>query len=210
MTSETELGNLIIVSPFMPPLTSISSTSVKRVSNPLTSSVSLTQCSPQENNNITENRLQKMERNISSQGKTLNRFIKAQRILMEQVRNKGRYSTRRSPVREKYKGSHRLRSLQHRQHHIHLQHSDFSITLVASQSDIVDCSESDFVYHNPPVVTKNQSISSQVRETISNVKEKVVDEEILDIFSEINSNNLVSANTGPAISGQLAEVAKQY
>ena len=37
-----------------------------------------------------------------------------------------------------------------------------------------------------------------------------MDEEILDIFSEINSNNLVSTNTGPAISGQLAEVAKRY
>ena len=52
--------------------------------------------------------------------------------------------------------------------------------------------KSDFVYHNPPVVTENQSISSQVREASSNVKDQVVDEETLKIFSEINSNNLIS------------------
>ena len=85
-----------------------------------------------------------------------------------------------------------------------------ALNLAASQSDIDDDSESDFVYHNPPAVTENQSISSQVREASSNVKDQDLDEETLDIFSEINSNNLVSTNTGPAISGQLAEVAKRY
>ena len=69
---------------------------------------------------------------------------------------------------------------------------------------------SDFAYHNPPAVTENQNISSQVREASSNVKDQGLDEETLDIFSEINSNNLVSINTGPAIFGQLAEVAKRY
>ena len=103
--SETELGKLTVVSPSMPPLTSISSASVNRVSNSLTSSVSLTQCTPQEKNNITESRLQMMERNISSPGETLNRFIEAQRTSRKQVRNEGRYSTRRSPIREKYKDS---------------------------------------------------------------------------------------------------------
>ena len=150
--SETQLGNLTVVSPSIPHLTSISSASVNRMSDSLTSSVSLTQCTPQENN-ITENKLQMMERNTSSLGETLNRFIEAQRTPMEQVRNEGRYSTRQS---------------------------------------------------------ENQSISSQVREASSNVKDQGVDEETLDIFSEINSNNLVSTNTGPAISGQLAEVAKRY
>ena len=150
--SETELGNLTIASPSVPPLTSISSASINRVSNSLTSSVSLTQCTPQENNNITESRLQKMERNIFSLGETLNRFIEAQRISMEQVRNEGRYSTRRSPIREKYKGSHWSRSSQHRQHHIHRQRSKSPVSLAASQSDIDDGSESDFVCHNPPVV----------------------------------------------------------
>ena len=90
----------------MPPLTSISSASVNRVSDSLTSSVSLAQCTPQENNNLTESRLQMMERNISSLGETLNRFIEAQRTSREQVRNKGRYSTRRSPIRDRKKGSH--------------------------------------------------------------------------------------------------------
>ena len=153
--SETELGNLTIVSPSMPPLTSISSASVNRVSNSQTLSVSLTQCTPQENNNITENRLQKTERNISSLGETLNRFIEAQRISREQVRNKGRYSTRQSPIREKYKGSHRSRLPQHRRHHIHCQGSESPIPLAASQSDIDDGSEIDFAYHTPPVVTEN-------------------------------------------------------
>ena len=154
---ETELGKLTIVSPSMSPLTSISSASVKRVSNSLTSSVSLTQCTPQEKNNITENRLQMMERNISSLKETLNRFIEAQRTSREQVRNEGRYSTRRSPIREKYKGSHRSRSphRRHHIHHIHRQCSESPISLAASQSDI-------------------------------------------------------TTNTGPAISGQLAEVAKRY
>ena len=77
--SETELGQLTVVSPSMLSLTSISSASVNRVSNTLTSSVSLTQYTPQENNNVTENRLQMMERNISSLGETLNRFIEAHR-----------------------------------------------------------------------------------------------------------------------------------
>ena len=77
--SETELGKLTVVSPSMLSLTSISSASVNRVSKTLTSSVSLTQYTPQENNNVTENRLQMMERNISSLGETLNRFIEAHR-----------------------------------------------------------------------------------------------------------------------------------
>ena len=94
MMSETELGKLTVVSPSMPPLTSISSVSVNRVSESLTSSVSLTQSTPQENN-ITENRLQMMERNIFSLGETLNRFIEAKRTSREQVRNEGRYLTRR-------------------------------------------------------------------------------------------------------------------
>ena len=64
--SETELGNLNVVSPSMPPLTSISSGSINIVSNSLISPLSLTQCTPQEKNNSTENRLQMMERNIFS------------------------------------------------------------------------------------------------------------------------------------------------
>ena len=36
------------------------------------------------------------------------------------------------------------------------------------------------------------------------------DEEALGIFNKIKSNNLVSTNTGPAISGQLAKVTKPY
>ena len=212
MISETELGKLTVVSPSMPPLTSISSASGNRVSDSLTSSVSLTQCIPQEKNNITENRLKMMERNISSVGETLNRFIEAQRTSREQVRDERRHSTRLSPIRGKYKGSQRSRS-PHRRHHIHHIHCRCSVSptsLATSQSDIDDGSESDFVYHNSPTVTENQSISSQVKETSSSVKDQGVDEETLDIFGEINSNNLVSANAGPAISGQLAEVAKRY
>ena len=70
--SETDLGKLTVVSPSMPPLTSISSASDNRVSNSLTLSVSLTQCTLQGNNNITENRLQMMEINISCLGETWN------------------------------------------------------------------------------------------------------------------------------------------
>ena len=103
MISETELGKLTVVSPSMPPLTSISSASGNRVSDSLTSSVSLTQCIPQEKNNITENRLKMMERNISSVGETLNRFIEAQRTSREQVRDERRHSTRLSPIRGKIK-----------------------------------------------------------------------------------------------------------
>ena len=75
--SETELGNLTVVSPSMTPLTSISSAYVNRVSDCLTSSMSPAQYTLQEDNNLTENRLQMMERNISSLGETLNRFIEA-------------------------------------------------------------------------------------------------------------------------------------
>ena len=153
--SETELGKLTVVSPSMHPLTSISSASVNRVSNSLTLSVSLTQCTPQETN-ITENWLQMMERNISSLGETLNWFIEAQRTSREQVRNEGMYSTMGSQIRKKYRGSHRSRSphRRHHIHHIHLQRSESPISLAASQSDIADDSESDFVYHNPPAVTE--------------------------------------------------------
>ena len=119
--SETELGKLIVVSPSMPSLTSISSGSVDRVSNSLTSSVSQTQGTFQEKNNSTENRFQMMERNISNLGETLNRFIEAQRTSREQVRNEGRYSARPSPIRKTYKGSHRSRSSD-RQHHVHHFH----------------------------------------------------------------------------------------
>ena len=42
----------------------------------------------------------------------------------------------------------------------------------------------------------------------SNVKDQGADTENLDIFTEISSNSLVSTNTGPAISGQLVEVAQ--
>ena len=135
-----------------------------------------------------------MERNISSIGETLNTFTEAQRTSREQVRNEGRYPTRGSLIREKHKRSHRLRS-PHRRHHIHhiyRQRSESPISLAASQSDIDDDSESNFVYHNPTAVTENQSISSQVREASSNVKDQSVDEETPDIFSEINSNNLVT------------------
>ena len=97
-----------------------------------------------------------MERNISSLGKTLNRFIQAQRTSREQVRNEARYSTRRSPIRETYKGSHWSRSphRRHHFHHFHRQRSESPISLAASQSDIYDDSESDYVYHNPPAVTE--------------------------------------------------------
>ena len=85
--SETELRNLTAVSPSMPPLTSISSVSVNRVSDCLTSSVSLAQCTPQENNNLTENRLQMMEKNNSSVREPLNRFTETQGTSREQIRN---------------------------------------------------------------------------------------------------------------------------
>ena len=60
-------------------------------------------------------------------------------------------------------------SPQHRRHHIHRQRSESPISLAASQSDIDDGSESDFVYHNPPALTENQSISSQFKKASSNV-----------------------------------------
>ena len=66
------------------------------------------------------------------------------------------------------------------------------------------------IINHPLAVTKKQSNSSQVMRATSNVQDEGVDEETIDIFSEINSNNLVSTNTGYAISGQLAEMAKQY
>ena len=69
-------------------------------------------------------------------------FIEAQRTSREQVRNEGRYSTRRSPIRGKCKGSHQSRS-SHRRHHIR-QRSESSISPAASQSDIDDGSESEW------------------------------------------------------------------
>ena len=141
--SETELGKLTVVSPSMLPLTSISSASVNSVNDSLISPVSLTQCTPQENNNITENRLKMMERNISSLGQTLNRFIEDQRISREQAKNGSRYLARRPPIRKKYKSSHRSRS-PNRRHHIHRQCSESPISLAAFQSDIDDGRESDF------------------------------------------------------------------
>ena len=82
------------------------------------------------------------------------------------------------------------------------------MSLAASQSDTDDGSESDFIYHNLPAVTENQSVSYQVMEASSNVKDQRVDDRTLGIFSEIVSNNHVSTKTSPAISSQLTEVAK--
>ena len=90
-----------------------------------------------------------MEKNIFSIGKTLNRFIAAQRTSIEQVRNEGRYSARRSSIKHRCKSSHRS-SLPHRRHHDLRQRSESPIPLAASQSNIVGGSEIDFVYHNPP------------------------------------------------------------
>ena len=67
---EIKLGNLNVVSLSMSPLTSLPGTSVNRVNDCLTSAVCLTQCTPQENNNLTENRLQITERNTFSLGST--------------------------------------------------------------------------------------------------------------------------------------------
>ena len=100
--SEIRLGNLTVASPFMSALTSISSifsASVSRVSDCLTSVVSLAPCTPQDNKSLTENTLQMMERNISSLG--LYRFIEAQGTSWEQVKNNGRYSARRSLIRHR-------------------------------------------------------------------------------------------------------------
>ena len=82
------------------------------------------------------------------------------------------------------------------------------MSLAASQSDTDDGSESDFIYHNLPAVTENRSISYQVMEASSNVKDQRVDDGTLCIFSEIVSNNRVSTKTSPVIFSQLAEVAK--
>ena len=109
MMSETELGNLTIVSPSMPSLTSICKASVNRASDCLTSPVSLAQCTHQ-GNNLPENRLQMMERNISSLAETLNKFAEAQRTSREQIRKECRCSTRQSPIRDRYKDSHRSSS----------------------------------------------------------------------------------------------------
>ena len=84
MTSQAELGHLTVVSPSTPLLTSISSASIDRVSDSLTSSVSLIQCTPQEKNNVKQNRLQMMKRNISSLSETLNRLSEVQRTSREQ------------------------------------------------------------------------------------------------------------------------------
>ena len=45
-------------------------------------------------------------------------------------------------------------------------------------------------------------MAMKVTEARLNVRDRGVDQENLDIFSEINSNNLVSTNVGQAISGQ--------
>ena len=103
------------ISPSIPTLTSTSSASVDRVTNSLISSVSITQCTLQENHNIIENTLQMLDRNISSSEETLNRLIEAQRTSREQVRNEGRYSARWPPIREKYKRSHQSRATRRQQ-----------------------------------------------------------------------------------------------
>ena len=67
-------------------LTSISSASLYRVSDFLPSSVSLTQCTPQDNNDITENRPQMMKENISSLGENFKYFYRSS----ENIKGKGK------------------------------------------------------------------------------------------------------------------------
>ena len=88
--SKTKLENVTVVSSSICHLTKISSASVSTVSDCLISSMSLAQCTLQESHNVTENRLQMMERNISSLTKTFNRFIETQRTSKKQVKNEGR------------------------------------------------------------------------------------------------------------------------
>ena len=52
-----------------------------------------------------------------------------------------------------------------------------------------------FVCNNPPAVTENQSISFQVKEASSNVKDQGVAGETLDNFRERKSNVLSSLNS---------------
>ena len=103
--------------------------------------MSLAQCIPQENINLTENRLQMIEKNIFSLWETLISFIEARRTSREHVKNEGRYWTRQLSIRERHKGSQQSRS-PHRPHHVYHQRSESLISLAASQSDIDDGSES--------------------------------------------------------------------
>ena len=141
--------------------------------------MSLAQCIPQENINLTENRLQMIEKNIFSLWETLISFIEARRISREHVKNEGRYWTRQLSIRERHKGSQQSRS----------PHITFIISVL-----------------NPSYLLLHLSLilmmAVKVTVASSNVRDRGVDQENLDIFSEINSSNLVSTNVGPAISGQ--------
>ena len=148
---------------------------VSRANDYLTSSVSLAQYTPQEN------RLQMMERNILSLGKALNRFIQVQRTLKEQERNDSRYVARGLSVRHRYKTLTDPCTISLSSSELWIPHF-----LDASQFDMDGDSESYFVYHNPPSVTENQSISSQVREDSSKVKDQVIDEKTFDIFRDLS------------------------
>ena len=153
--SKTKLENVTVVSSSICHLTKISSASVSTVSDCLISSMSLAQCTLQESHNVTENRLQMMERNISSLTKTFNRFIETQRTSKKQVKNEGRQSGGQSPIRHKCKTFYQSRS-PYREHDVHCQCSESPLSFAASQSDIHNDSESDFVYYNPSAVTEIQ------------------------------------------------------
>ena len=79
---ETKLGNLTVVSPSMPPLASISSAFMSRLSDFLTS-LSVAPCTSQKNNNSTEKKVANDEKEYlhsseKASAVALNRFIEPQ------------------------------------------------------------------------------------------------------------------------------------
>ena len=121
-----------------------------------------------------------IERNIFSQWETLISFIEARRTSREHVKNEGRYWTRQLSIRERHKGSQQSRS-PHRRHHVYHQLSESLLHL-------------SLILMMAMKVTEAKCL---------NVRDRGVDQENLDIFNEIDSNNLVSTNVGLAIAQRL-------
>ena len=171
-----------------------------------------------------------MEKSIASLGDTLTRFIQGQKRPNSGASGRqGHCSKSRHRDHYSYYRRSRSRSPQifnkSSRHYYGYQHGGWSpsseLSLNASQSEIDDEHEECSQYKDENEENEQQQgdgnhedvgdLLTQNQQTALSVPPPMrANSAESDLLSQINSENLIPDNVGPAISGQLAEVAKRY
>ena len=189
--------------------------------------VSTSNTAPTTSQVATENHLSVMEKSIASLGDTLTRFIQSQKrpssgtSIRQRHRNRSRDRDRYSYYKRSRSRSPQTFNKNSRHQHGGGWSPSLDLSLNASQSDIDDEYEERSQYRDKNnedeqqqgdgnhedvdnLLTLNHQTAVSVPSTMSTNSAES------DLLSQINSENLIPDNVGPAISGQVAEVAKRY